>query len=138
MLRKPQRIAHTTLMNALLYSVFLVFVGGGLGSVARYGVGLLIQPYTPRFPLATLLANVAACLLLGILTGLQLRGQLDESRRLLLATGFCGGFSTFSTFTNDTWSSLQNGQTASALLNVFLNLAVCFFSLLLGAKIGIK
>jgi CrcB protein len=125
-------------MNALFYSIFLVFVGGGFGSVARYGIGLLVQPYAPRFPLATFLANVAACLLLGLLTGLQLRGQLDEPRRLLLATGFCGGFSTFSTFTNDTWNALQNGQTASALLNVFLNLAACFFSLLLGAKIGIK
>jgi CrcB protein len=123
-------------MHSSFYALFLVFVGGGLGSVARYGVGLLLQPWAPRFPLATLLANVAACLLLGVLTGLQMRGQLDEPRRLLLATGFCGGFSTFSTFTNETWTAFQHGQTASALLNVFLNLALCFFSLFLGMKIG--
>ena len=125
-------------MHSSFYAMILVFVGGGLGSLARYGVGLLLQPWAPRFPLATLLANIAACLLLGILTGLQMRSQLDDTRRLLLATGFCGGFSTFSTFTNETWYSLQSGQTASALLNVFLNLALCFFSLLLGIKIGTR
>ncbi len=123
-------------MHASFYTIFLVFVGGGFGSLARYGVGLLLQPWAPRFPLATLLANIAACLALGILTGLQMRGQLDEPRRLLLVTGFCGGFSTFSTFTNETWNAFQHGQTASALLNVFLNLALCFFSLFLGMKIG--
>ena len=120
----------------LLSSFFLVFLGGGLGSMARYGLGLALQPWLPRFPLATLLANAAACLILGVLTSLSMRGLLDDPRRLLLATGFCGGFSTFSTFTNETWSLLQTGQTANAILNIFLSLVVCFLSLFLGMKLA--
>jgi CrcB protein len=117
-------------------ALFLVFIGGGLGSVARYGMGLLIFPWSQRFPLATMLANATACLILGALTSMSMRGLLDDPRRLLLATGFCGGFSTFSTFTYETWSLFQTGQTANAILNIFLSLSVCFLSLLLGMKIG--
>ncbi|MCC6413487.1 MAG: fluoride efflux transporter CrcB [Saprospiraceae bacterium] len=114
----------------------LVFLGGGLGSVCRYALGLLLQPHTARFPWATLAANGLACLILGVLTGLSLQGKLSDQQRLLFATGFCGGFSTFSTFTNETWGLWQNGQPEEALLNVTLSLAVCFLCLLLGIKIS--
>jgi CrcB protein len=117
-----------------LYAFLLVFLGGGIGSLCRYALGLLLQPHTARFPWATLAANGLACLVLGVLTGLSMHGKLNDQHRLLFATGFCGGFSTFSTFTNETWGLWQNGQPEEALLNVVLSLTVCFLCLLLGIK----
>lgn len=112
----------------------LVFLGGGLGSLVRWGLSLALQPFQPRFPWATLAANGLACLVLGALLGLQMTGDLSTERRLLLATGFCGGFSTFSTFTAETFQAFQSGQFAVAALNVLGNLLLCFGCLYLGMK----
>lgn len=114
----------------------LVFLGGGLGSVCRYGLGIWAQPWQSRFPVATLAANGLACVVLGAVLGLHLGGQIPERWRLLLATGFCGGFSTFSTFTAETWQLTQSGQTSAALLNVAANMGVCLLGLLLGTKLA--
>ncbi len=119
-----------------MFPFLLVFLGGGLGSLCRYGLVLLIQPWQSRFPWATLAANALACVVLGLVLGWQLQGQLTDRSRWLLATGFCGGFSTFSTFTAESWQLVQNGQMAFAILNVLGNLALCFLCLLLGLKIA--
>lgn len=111
-----------------------VFIGGGMGSLCRYGIALLTQPLQWRFPWATLAANVLACAVLGFVLGMQMQGQMPERWRLLLATGFCGGFSTFSTFTADVWQLLQNGQYALLCWNVLGNFALCFLALILGMK----
>lgn len=113
---------------------FLVFLGGGAGSVCRYAVYLLVRPWQTQFPWATLLANALACIVLGALLGWQGQALLSDQRRLLFATGFCGGFSTFSTFTAETWGLWQSGHTSAAAANVLLNLAVCVVCLLLGLK----
>lgn len=115
--------------------LLFVFLGGGLGSICRWGLGLAVQPLVPKFPLATLLANGMACLVLGAVLGMHQQGALSEERRLLLATGFCGGFSTFSTFTAETWQYFQNGQYMTVAINVIGSLAVCFVCLLLGIKL---
>ncbi|MBC7775950.1 MAG: fluoride efflux transporter CrcB [Phycisphaerae bacterium] len=113
----------------------LVFLGGGLGSAARWGLSLALQPMLSRFPWATLAANGLACFFMGILLGHQITIGLVEQRRLLLAVGFCGGFSTFSTFTAETLVLWQSGQQNLATTNVLGSLAVCFACLLLGLKI---
>lgn len=112
----------------------LVFLGGGVGSLCRYAIGLWMQPWQERYPAATLLANGLACLILGLVLGLHVAHGLPARWRLLLGTGFCGGFSTFSTFTAETWQLGQSGQYAAALVNVFLNLAVCMITFLIGWK----
>ncbi|MBK8555758.1 MAG: fluoride efflux transporter CrcB [Lewinellaceae bacterium] len=122
-------------MQQGLYSFLLVFLGGGLGSISRYGIGLLTLPMQTRFPVATFLSNALACLLLGVLVGLQMKGHMDDTRRLLLATGFCGGFSTFSTFSAETWNLLQDGQTITAVANIALSLTIGMLCLLLGLKL---
>ena len=114
---------------------FLVFLGGGAGSICRYGIYLFIRPWQTQFPWATLVANALACIALGALLGSQQQALLSDQRRLLLATGFCGGFSTYSTFTAETWGLWQSGHTSAAAANVLLNLAVCVLCLLLGLKI---
>jgi len=117
------------------YAFFLVFIGGGCGSVLRFGIGFAMQPIQLRFPWATLLANVTACFVIGVLTGLTLNGSISDQRRLLLATGFCGGLSTFSTFTAETWRLFYEGQSWEAFGNIVLSLTLCFGCLLLGLKI---
>ena len=78
----------------------LVGAGGAAGSMARYGVGYVFSKLTTSsFPLATFTINVVGSLLIGILFGLSARNQwLQMGGMLLLASGFCGGFTTFSTF----------------------------------------
>ena len=117
-----------------MYAYLLVFLGGGLGSICRYGIAHLLSSYQLNFPLATLFANILSCIVLGILVGLNLKASVSFEQRYLLMTGFCGGFSTFSTFTNETYQLLQAGQYAYAFMNVALSLLLCLFCIFLGIK----
>jgi CrcB protein len=77
----------------------LVFLGGGLGSILRYYISKNLNAYYSNFYLGTFLVNIIGCFLIGILIGLSLKNNyISENQTLLLATGFCGGFTTFSTF----------------------------------------
>ena len=115
----------------------LIFLGGGIGSICRYGIAQLLDGQRPLFPLATLLANLASCIILGFLVGLSLRGLMSDNYKLFLMTGFCGGFSTFSTFSNETFSLLESGHTGLALLNVGGSLLLCLVGIFLGIKLGL-
>ncbi|MFN7120222.1 MAG: fluoride efflux transporter CrcB [Saprospiraceae bacterium] len=112
----------------------LVFLGGGVGSLCRFGISQLLQRSAFNFPWATLLANALSCIVFGVVAELLLRGSINPQYRFLLLTGFCGGFSTFSTFTNETWLLLYNGQIFLALANILLSLFVCLICLYLGMK----
>jgi fluoride exporter len=103
----------------------LVFFGGGFGSLVRYGISLTINNLDIKFPLATLVSNVVACFLIGAISASVTKGNLTDAQRLLLATGFCGGFSTFSTFSNETLQLAQNGQLFTAFGNIILSLVLC-------------
>ena len=112
----------------------LVFIGGGIGSVLRFGISELLKPYSTTFPLATFLANVLSCVLLGAAAGLFTTQSISPQQRLLIITGICGGFSTFSTFTNETYLLFQAGNIFFGVLNILLSLILCFICLLLGLK----
>ncbi len=112
-----------------------VFIGGGLGSLVRFQMSEWCAKYAFTFPLATLISNGLACLMIGILTGLSLKNQLPISYKLLFATGFCGGFSTFSTFSIETLRLFQTQNSAIAYMNLLLSLILCFTATFIGLKI---
>lgn len=107
-------------------TLLLIFLGGGLGSLARFGVSLAVRQFpSSAFPLATLLANVLACAVMGIVLWQFAARPADAPLRMLLITGFCGGFSTFSTFSLETLELFRRGQAVLGVLNVTLSLALC-------------
>ncbi len=114
----------------------LVFFGGGLGSVCRYLIGIWLMRHHHIFPWATLVANALSCILFGAIVAFFAKGQLLDPRyKLLLLTGFCGGFSTFSTFTNETWVLYINQEWLYAFANVLSSVLICLFCLYLGMQI---
>ena len=117
-------------------SLFYVFVGGGLGSLARYGIARALLAFDLNFPLATLLANAISCIILGFLMSLGFKSALSFEMRLMFLTGFCGGFSTFSTFSGETFALFQNGNTFYGLLNIGLNVIICLICVYIGLKLG--
>ncbi len=115
-----------------------VFIGGGLGSLCRYGISQISFPYFQHFPIATLTANVlaSACLAF-IVAALALKAPNESQQfwKLLLATGFCGGFSTFSTFSLESFQLLKNGQTTLAIAYIFISVTLCLLACFLAWKL---
>lgn len=120
------------------FPLVLIFIGGGLGSLARYAAGKAFASWAPVFPLGTLAANVFACLILGVFSGwAALRtGESVATYRAFVVVGFCGGFSTFSTFSNDTIQLILNNAWTEACLNVFVSILFCLAATLLGMWLG--
>lgn len=107
-----------------LTSIAAVFLGGGLGSTARYLLGFGINKWSAVLPWSTLAANVLATGILALIW--KHAPHLSQSTwGLLWMTGFCGGFSTFSTFSLDTFHLYQNHGWSVALLNVLFSVVAC-------------
>lgn len=89
----------------------LVFIGGGLGSMLRFSLSKLLRFHFPDVYAGTFLVNLLGSLLLGFLWGLALKNRLmSENQLLFLATGLCGGFTTFSTFAFEQHELFRGGQ----------------------------
>jgi fluoride exporter len=112
----------------------LVFLGGGLGSGVRYAISQLIGLRESQvFPVATLLSNVTACFILGLVIGLADQKQLlTISSRLFWTVGFCGGFSTFSTFSSETLTLLQQGLQLTSFFYILLSVSLCLAAVFIG------
>ena len=101
----------------------LVFLGGGLGSILRYWISKNLNSYYSNFYLGTFLVNIIGCLLIGILIGVSLKhNYITQNQTLLLATGFCGGFTTFSTFALE--SNLLLKESSILYTSLYLGLSV--------------
>lgn len=100
-------------------------LGSFLGGISRYLVTLFVQnKFLSTFPYGTLAVNIIGCFLIGIVYGLSARGNINVEWRLFLATGVLGGFTTFSSFSNDTVSLLRDAQYLHAFSYVALSVLV--------------
>jgi len=117
-------------------SFIYVFLGGGAGAMARYGISRLVPVQDQSFPTATFIANFISCIVLGFMLAWVMNKEIDTKWQLLLMTGFCGGFSTFSTFSAETFQLIENGQIALALGYIGASLLLCLVAIYLGIKLG--
>ena len=115
--------------------LFYIFLGGGLGSVSRYGVSRLITSKEHINPMATISSNLLSVVILGALLYFFSRTHsLTANLNALLIVGFCGGFSTFSTFSYEVFEMIRQQQYLIAGLNILISLALGIFVLFLFAK----
>ncbi len=118
----------------MLRQLLLVALGGALGSALRYLTALLLaRHYTGSIPLATLVVNLVGCFLIGLLIGLC---SETSHLRLLFITGFCGGFTTFSTFTAESYTMFREGAYGLALLYIAGSVLIGLLALWLGLSLS--
>ena len=111
----------------------IVFIGGGFGSVVRYFLGKWMDNFETAIPFGTLLSNVLGSLLMGFILGyLSKNSNISETHTLLLVTGFCGGFTTFSAFAYENHLFLKNGDYISFLSYSLGSLILSFLAIFLG------
>ena len=122
-----------------LYSVIFVALGGALGSVSRYLLGTWTQTLSRSldFPYGTLTVNLIGCFVIGLLAQLaETRGVFTVESRAFLFVGILGGFTTFSSFGNDTINLLRDGEVFNALVNIGANVIVGLFLVWLGRAVA--
>lgn len=113
--------------------LLLVFVGGGFGSVLRFLIGKYLNSTSTGIPYGTFAANILGSLLMGIILGLALKNNaLSQNQILFLATGFCGGFTTFSTFAYENHILLKSGDFMSFAIYTIASFVVGFSAVFFG------
>ncbi len=114
-------------------SLLLVFLGGGLGSTLRYALAKYLNSTSGAVPYGTFAANILGSLLIGIILGIAAKNNsISQNTMLLLATGFCGGFTTFSTFAYENYEFLRNGDFGLFGVYTIASFAVGFGAVFFG------
>lgn len=113
--------------------LILVFIGGGFGSVLRYLIGKFLNSSQTGIPYGTFVANILGSLFIGIILGYAAKNEtLSQNHTLLLATGFCGGFTTFSTFAYENHLFLKSGDFTSFAFYTIASFVVGFLAVFAG------
>lgn len=104
----------------------LVFIGGGLGSVLRFIIAMFVSKTSLSLPIATLSSNLLSCFIFGILIYIyNEKNLIPDNYKHLVLIGICGGLSTFSTFSFETFELIKNGLTGWAMLNIAVSCVLC-------------
>lgn len=124
-------------MIIMMWNAFLVFIGSGIGGALRYLISrLFAATVATSFPLGTITVNIVGCFIIGLVNGLFSKGQIgDEHLRLMLTVGFCGGFTTFSSFINESFMLMQTNEIVSAVMYMLLSIVFGFIALMIGYAI---
>ncbi|MFA7420356.1 MAG: fluoride efflux transporter CrcB [Melioribacteraceae bacterium] len=111
---------------AMMLKYLIVFVGSGIGGGFRYWLSSVIQKYYPPFfPLGTLVINILGSFILGyMIFGFDEKELISPTLKLFIGIGFCGGFTTFSTFSLETFNLMRNSEFLLAGVNVLLSVIV--------------
>jgi CrcB protein len=115
-------------------NILLAGIGGFIGSAARYVISDVINKWFPQsFPLGTFIVNVSGCLLIGVVYGLAARfGWMTQEWRIFLATGICGGFTTFSAFAHENLRLLETAAYWTVAGYILLTLVFCLLAVFFG------
>jgi CrcB protein len=117
--------------------LLLVFIGGGFGSALRFVIGKYMNSSETGIPWGTFTANILGSLIIGIILGLAAKNDaLSSNQTLLLATGFCGGFTTFSTFAYENHVFLKSGDFTSFALYTIGSFIIAFLAVFVGLFIA--
>ncbi len=112
----------------------IVGLGGALGAAGRYGISLL--PVKGSFPWLTLLTNLIGAIAIGAIACAASRGKINAPGTLFWKTGVCGGFTTFSTFSLETWQLFEQGKMISGLLYAGCSVVLCIFGVWCGWRLA--
>lgn len=116
-----------------MLNILAIFIGGGLGSLSRYGLAVLLRMYSMDFPFATLTANVIGSLILGFTIALFWnKAHLSDTLKIAITVGFCGGLTTFSSFSWETFDLIKNGETLLAFIYAIISILSCVLAISLG------
>ena len=117
----------------MIKQLLLVFIGGGFGSVLRFIIGKFLNNSQNGIPYGTFAANIIGSLLIGIILGMAAKNDsLTTSQTLLLATGFCGGFTTFATFAYENHIFLKSGDFTTFAIYTIASFIIGFLAVFFG------
>ena len=122
----------------MIRAIILVGIGGGIGSVFRYLTSLFVGKYfQATFPLATFITNILGCLIIGLLFGIFERYHLtNPDLKYLFITGFCGGYTTFSTFAAENMNLFQSENSLTAFLYIAVSVIVGLLAVWVGVALA--
>lgn len=115
---------------------FYVALGGAIGAVSRYAVSLL--PLKSEFPFLTFMTNILGAFLIGLIAGFAEKQSLPENFILFVKTGICGGFTTFSTFSLETYQLLENKSFLTGSCYMLFSVFCCLLGVWLGRKLAFR
>lgn len=112
----------------------MVGIGGAVGAMLRYAISLI--PAKTTFPVLTLITNVIGAFAIGVIVAMAVKHNMSDNVVLLLKTGVCGGFTTFSTFSLEAYNLFKDGKTGMGITYALLSLVLCVSMVMLGERIG--